>query len=388
VTPSGPGPREQIAAMLLLQKALADLAAIEVESAQRDKDRDAQLPPDFLFRRELDQVEATQVRQPRIGQADDGRYVNPRDAGAGARDVRGSPSVGRGGGGSGLVKSLTGALKGVGGLLAARFMAVLGPLAIFAQVLSVTNSGFQVFATTMKVLAATIAPILLPVFAVLAAAILAVSEKLWREILPALGDFYQFIVTHFLPAAGKAVNNSVATDTSWGGILMRGAVPPQLQAGLLALQSGGMNWMVKKLATGAQKLGVAERGDDLVRKMGLEGVSRRFGRFFNVDLPPEKKDAAGKDAAGKDAAKPGEVDINAKMRDVMQSLSLAMGPKAQFSGITTAARNVQLAALNADPIEKQIVALNQQAVGLLTRVEANTRPKQDPGFAPPWGGAH
>ena len=85
-------------------------------------------------------------------------------------------------------------VAGMGRMLAARFVATLGPLAVFAQTLQASNSGMSVLGKSVQVLAATLAPVLLPVAVALAAAILELADNLDTELKPAITEWTRLII--------------------------------------------------------------------------------------------------------------------------------------------------------------------------------------------------
>jgi hypothetical protein len=77
-------------------------------------------------------------------------------------------------------------IGGVAGALAREFGAVLSPLTRLASYLDSVTSGFGLFGTAIRVFVSAVAPILLPVMVVLSAALISLSEVIWRELQPAL----------------------------------------------------------------------------------------------------------------------------------------------------------------------------------------------------------
>lgn len=93
-----------------------------------------------------------------------------------------------------------GAASAVASMMAARFSAALGPLAIFAQTLQTTSSGMGVLQKSVSVLAAVFAPLVLPVAIALAAALLEFADKLDGELKPAFDEWTRYILNDVLPA--------------------------------------------------------------------------------------------------------------------------------------------------------------------------------------------
>ncbi|WP_439626017.1 hypothetical protein [Gemmata sp.] len=93
-----------------------------------------------------------------------------------------------------------GAGGAVASMMAARFSAALGPLAIFAQTLQSTSSGMGVLQKSVSILAAVFAPLILPVAIALAAALIEFADKLDGELKPAFDQWTRYILNDALPA--------------------------------------------------------------------------------------------------------------------------------------------------------------------------------------------
>lgn len=96
-----------------------------------------------------------------------------------------------------------GAIAVVLGAFASKFGMILAPLTALSTVLSASNSGMQVFQKSVQLLGATLAPLLMPVMMLLATAVTAVSDVLWENLLPAMKDWTNWVVTKGIPAIQK-----------------------------------------------------------------------------------------------------------------------------------------------------------------------------------------
>lgn len=100
------------------------------------------------------------------------------------------------------------------GFATAKVMAFLAPIVAVSTILGQTISGLSMFTAAIRVLGTTLAPFILPVFAILAAAIVAVSDELWDGIKNVLPAWYGFILHHAIPAFVSLVS-AVRTVIDW-----------------------------------------------------------------------------------------------------------------------------------------------------------------------------
>ena len=239
-----------------------------------------------------------------------------------------------GGGGGGSSSSMAKAI-------AARFLAVLGPLYALSTVLNQTNSGMGVFQKAVSVMGATLAPILLPVFAILASALLSLSDFIWSKILPALGEFYDWVLKVLVPFAvkkGEAAESAVEGGQDLFRILSQS---PSQTANDLKRNPGGTADNLAGLARQMDPTPMTGWMLDLVGKPS--SIAKKVGGSPSAPAggPPAKKD---------DTPSFGQ-RFTANMQDVLKSLAISMGPKASYSGLGDVGKQATLAAMNADPIE-------------------------------------
>lgn len=219
-----------------------------------------------------------------------------------------------------------------------RFLAVLGPLYALSTVLQQTNSGVGVFGKAVNVLGATLAPLLLPVFAMLAAGVLSVADMLWSKLLPALGKFYEWALKFGIPAAEEAVGK--AEDTIDTGVAAKNLV------------TKGEAPKIEDVPRMAKQL--LPPGADFILRNLDQTIPAQIAKQFTGAEPKIPESPRGTAAFGgeTETGKPklGEL-FSQNMRDVIRSLAMSMGPKASYVGLGEVGKQAQLAALNADPIE-------------------------------------
>lgn len=273
--------------------------------------------------------------------------------------------------------------------IAARFLAVIGPLYAMSTILNQTNSGFGVFQKAIGVLGATLAPILLPVFAMLAAGVMTVADIIWRELLPALKDWYEWFLNN-KKAVGEVAGGiggiaaggglaAIAGKFGGGGATFGGGIggaakgfgarlglPFAIGASLFEGATG--DYYAGQRGRGQSKAGaaLASMGGGLMdvisqplKAIGL--INKSFGEAYSEKYKTEINAFRGKNPDGTPqknadgtpkATTPsfGE-DFDKNMKLVIESLGKSMGPKGSYSGLSEVGKQAQLAAINADPVE-------------------------------------
>lgn len=206
-----------------------------------------------------------------------------------------------------------GAITSVLGQVASKFSGIIGPAALLGQVLNAPIAGFQVLSTAVKVLASSLAPVLLPVTLLLSAGMLALSEVVNDELVDAFDDFADLVLNVGVPAMVtfiQAVTEAAAKLKEWYEDLK--SLSPG--AGLGGILFGGAN--------------------DALRAGGdTESAERK---------------------------------VNSGLRDTLASLRLSLGPKASTSSIGSVGSQVQQSALNSDPLETRLA---RQQLAALERIE-------------------
>ena len=282
-------------------------------------------------------------------------------------------------GGSGFGGRATDAIGGAMNMMVGKFAAVMGPMAILSQVVASNASGFQVLGTAVKLLAATLGPILLPIVAVLAAGLIDLSEQLWTKLKPGLEAFYTLIIETLLPVIQMLIDAFMEVidfvgETIFGdGDAKRAsAVQEGRDAGMtddeIRKQAAIAGWSQKEIEKAIRN---ANGGDgDFSDDAGAGGNYDRgssTGGGGDYGNSPDGKPEAKKGVAG-------------SLGIVIQELKRSMGPAASFSGLAQMSKNVQLAALNQSPIEKMNFEKIAESVRVLEKVAVNTTPKKDDRF--------
>ena len=243
----------------------------------------------------------------------------------------------------------------IGKALARQFVAVVGPLYAMSTLLNQTNSGFGVFQKSIQVFAATLAPIVLPVFMTLAAGLLTISDIIWNKLYPALGDFYEWAIKFGLQSAEKKANDakdavdlaSALKDFATTGTAPRAADLPRM-ADTFARNIDPTGVVAPFISNVG---GLGDLSNWTARRFGFgdwqQGMAARSGSSSGSLLGPA---AAGLTPAATPARSMSDA-LRANMDDAIESLKRSMGVKATYAGLEDVGRQAQLAALNNDPIE-------------------------------------
>lgn len=228
----------------------------------------------------------------------------------------------------------------IGKAIATRFLAVLGPLYALSTVLGQANSGMGVFQKSINVFAATLAPVLLPVFAMLAAGLLSISDVIWAKLLPALEGFYRWMLKHGVPIVEEGI--AAADDLTGGDEATRRYLDRPEFAGV--------------------------RPEDKAKYIREADESRppekpapgNLGQQMTVAIKKKEAEEKAASAQGKKNADgtpkvPMGRRFNDNMTDVIKSLAMSMSPKASYAGLGEVGKQAQLAALSQDPIEAKLL---------------------------------
>lgn len=224
------------------------------------------------------------------------------------------------------------------GTVAASLGAIAGPAAILASVLSSNVSGMQLLGTGVQLLASVFAPILLPLTVLFAAGLVAASEVLYGELAPAMEVFFNLIFGIGIPVMEwfiTSLSEAIGAVADFADTLFGATEEDQAEK----------REVFNELAQSDNPFFAATGGIGLMA-LGDEGM-------------PKSSETETTEA---DNSSP----FQSALRDVMRSLRMSIGPRAQISGISDVGRQAQLAALNQDPLEARLM---KQQIDVLNRIE-------------------
>jgi len=291
----------------------------------------------------------------------------------------------------------------------------LTPVGLLNNALSQTSSGLGLFQGALRVLGASLAPILLPVFFLLATAITAASDYVWSKLLPVLGDWYNWVVGNGIPmmrnfagAMGSAIEAVTAFVNMIRGVKQEEPEPyaptsPQEMERKRRenlrrqLESpGGLEWAEKNYGSRARPMPESlqpksgetpEQKRDRERQVSawwFDEINRLISqsRATGVPLGPNKYGGSGsagtvgqtgRPAAPSGTAAKGDL-IGAAARDTIRELRLSIGAKPQYSALTQVNQAATLAGLGGSPYEQKMLERTQKALELLEEAVSNTDP--------------
>jgi len=324
-------------------------------------------------------------------------------------------------------------------VFAAKLAVIFGPLAALGTVLSQTASGAGVFQKSIQVLGATLAPILLPVFTLLAAAILTASDEIWKQLVPNLKRWYAWVAEEGIPKMVEFVEwvskaaKSALEFAEWAGRkkdTIADVAGGLDTAGDLMNPGKWLNLLGEGIALGGGTGPVADmsdwggrKGREIDESLGLPtidtnpftgndisgqgGVGGLLGAIRGLDLGGRIDDMRGGFAGGaaggigaiggapgggkmepEPAAPPEKTpadrkaDLIRNAQLVVQSMRMSMGSQASIGGVADLQNKAQMAALNVDPLQQKVLQRSLTAfdemIKALSGIEKNTEKKPAP----------
>ena len=257
-------------------------------------------------------------------------------------------------------------------MLAQKFGAVIGPLQIFSQILQSNASGFQILSSAVQLLAATLAPILLPIVIALAGALLDLQQEIQGELLSGLREWSRLIFGTLLPILNELV------------LMFRGVIDT-LADFMLAMGNAAADaaeWFQDKIDAVDEVINAGKDAAVVVGKTGDGDFSGAAGAGGSFDGPAVAPAAAGGVAAGGAGAAGGRRGVD----DALASFRASFGAKASYTGLADVGRQAQLAGLQGDPIQKRMVDLLARIADGVEGGRADARRGRPPEAPFPRGG--
>jgi hypothetical protein len=301
-------------------------------------------------------------------------------------------------------------------------MAIAGPLAVFASILQAGNSGFKLLMTAVQLLAASLAPILLPVVFMIAVAFAMLGEMIWQKLLPHLEAWMTLVISNLIPVveglvkgfaaaidflarfaqglrtAGEKLGSWIAEKLGFKDPDKMPGVAPVMIQGARREDPSKRNTLPR--GTDKSQLGgmagfTQEQLDEIARQSGSM-KPKAGGLLGAITAAGQAKAAAGDTPTGGSgslaaslaaAAKAGEAKpggapgggkagVGEMMKDMVTELRNKLSPQAQFTQLTQIGRQVQMAAFQS-PFEAKMLERMTQSVNALDKVVQNTAPKTE-----------
>lgn len=286
------------------------------------------------------------------------------------------PAGGKGGGGmmAGLAGGAAGFLAGMAGSFVSQITAGLKPLDLLSSALQSTNSGLAAFQQMTKLVAAVLANAFMPIFIAGAGVMYALAQLIANELNPALKDFYSVALTESMDVLSGWKDAIAAVSdifSSLGKVLERlGVSTDSLSGRFLEI----LKWLNVPLAIAQMQKSETGRAafDAMLGGPLLRVLAGERPKDFS-DKAKQEKEAAQAES-DKKAGKTGFMDNVKKGMDLaLQSMRKATGSSASTMGIAAASRQAQLAALNANPIDLEILKVQREGVQLMEQQVAETK---------------
>jgi hypothetical protein len=232
------------------------------------------------------------------------------------------------------------------------------------------NAGAKVFGGALSVLANTVGTALVPVFVVLAAGALSVSDYLTEKLLPNL-EKWADAVFNFADRIGGTVDKiTTGYDKGWEWIkqvnnstkpIHDSGVVDRVNAGISASTAAPFNASSDEISLIKAALGQA--------KPDVEGGAWGWKMIANAK-PIE--DGGGSPSGG------GGSRFQRAMKDILVEMRRGQGSPASFGSLADASRQAQLAAFGS-PFERRMLQMTERMLSAMEKTAGNTA-KNNNGF--------
>lgn len=238
-----------------------------------------------------------------------------------------------------------------------KFAELLSPMAILSQAMESPIAGFQLIGKATKLLAGVLAPVFLPITLLVAGGLAVVANILFTELQPVMDDWFDLILNDGIPVIQELIDefkdsiqaikdfyNALPDRRSkdrkeritayagqYGAALSLGPLAPLAVTGLLyrdVLGGGGITEAAKK-------------------KQAERKKTRKRGEGLELDL---------------------------SLSEMLESLKKSIGPQASMGSLGSVGHQVQLAALNQDPLEARLMKMQLEQ---LKKIEAALKRQRD-----------
>ena len=262
-----------------------------------------------------------------------------------------------------------------GAALAMSFGRLLGPLALITTFIGASTSGFSIFNQAMQLFAATVAPIFMPVFFLLATGLVALSDVFMKKLMPAINDFTKVAIQQGIPAITSFINMiSRAADalgeianTKVGRALVGTSTAPGMLGSLDRLTGGG-DIESDKSTTGRVKRAGRGLFDTMNLIPGGNQTIKAADFLSRHTIGVESKDfytgAGVKKTGAADESKRATAQAS---QDVLRQMMMSSGSKASVGDIRGSFKAAQMSVLSMTPFEQKMLAIAQQQLAALQK---------------------
>lgn len=265
------------------------------------------------------------------------------------------------------------------GALAGRFAALLGPLALFGTFLAAPTAGLSVFTGALRLFAASVAPVILPLVFTLSVGLASAGDVIFKKLLPALDGFTKFVLQTGIPAMAQFADAAGrATETI--------KILADSQVGRHIVESSGGGGPVGALNRTLDRMGhligvsadpdkghgtvrsLSRAGDDALRMIPLIGdraVSANNWLKRQVGVSPSDAPAG---ASAESTAATDKARLQA-----LRELQLSMLPRGGVGGGPASIwSRAQQAALSQSPFEREMLMKVSEVIRIMTHAASPT----------------
>lgn len=253
-------------------------------------------------------------------------------------------------------------------------LTTIAPLTTLASILAQTTSGLSLFLGAINILTMTIAPVLLPIFAILGAIVLAIATQLEDELAPALDTFYEWLATEAVDALSGFV--------SWIKKVREGLIEfwEELTRERAPDEPAWVDRQADKIGEGLDQLGqnIVDNFPGLGHALGFKTTGEKEDEAIaageilpGMDEPFKPGAAGGRGDFGGDEKKKKSGFMNdfiSGLKDISKQFRMENSPQAQMTGIVEASRAAQMAALNVTPFQQKQLQIAQKTAERLDRL--------------------
>ncbi len=273
--------------------------------------------------------------------------------------------------------------------LGAPILLLLTPLALLASVVNSTASGFGVVISASKLLAATLAPLLLPIMFTLAVGLANMSDMLWAKIMPALDKWFALIIGPGLQAMAELVDatKDVIEVFELLGQIQRGDISKVAAGGEAAgngqstgeALAGAFQFAMKSLPGAKQLLGFAEEQTGMSFKQAVGGlINGKDGNEKNESAAQMRARLSGEVRADMNRGQ----SVTDNKLAVLKELQLSMGGRGSIGSVAGINRSAQQAAFGMSPFEMKMLERMQVEIDKLTQLVINTSHRPEGRYSP------
>lgn len=254
---------------------------------------------------------------------------------------------------------------------ATKLLAILAPISVTAAVIGAATSGMSVFLGSLKLLGALAGTVIAPVFLVLAAVALSLSDVIQSQLLPNLAQLQAQILAF-------GTNAVAALEGKFYELAVK-VLTAAIQLDRLTETAGGLMGVFDKIMSWNPATALQWRGAKWLAGGGDGPAAKEQAQQELKELVAQLRGGAGA-AGGGAAVGAGRKPLpdfmglfQGNLQTALDQMRHESGPKAQQSGLIQASMNAQMAAFMSPFEQKQLDLQQKNLEALQEAVEAVKR---------------